>query len=202
MLLLNQFYKPDTAATGQLLADVAERLVACGHEVDVICGRHGYNGGSWSPTTVETIEGVRVHHVATTGFGRLRLAGRAVDYLSFFVSATVCAFRLPKADLCVSLTTPPFIAVIGWLLSKLRGTKNVMWVMDLYPEIAVAYHVLSQRSVLRRVLGRLNRRLYANAAAVISLGEVMTRKLYEAGARAERLYTVHNWVPGEAAAEG
>ncbi len=200
ILLLNQFYKPDTAATGQLLADVAERLVACGHEVDVICGRHGYNGGFCVAARVETVNGVRVHHVATTGFGRFRLAGRAIDYLSFFVSATVRAFGLPKADLCVSLTTPPFIAVVGWLLSKLRGTRNVLWVMDVYPEIAVAYHVLPERSLLCRLLAGLNRRLYGNAAAVISLGEVMTRKLYEAGARAERLYTVHNWVPGEPAA--
>lgn len=39
ILLLNQFYPPDTAATGQLLADVARGLAASGHEVDVICSR-------------------------------------------------------------------------------------------------------------------------------------------------------------------
>ena len=36
ILLLNQFYKPDVAATEQLLPDVAEELAACGHEVDVV----------------------------------------------------------------------------------------------------------------------------------------------------------------------
>lgn len=199
VLLLNQFYKPDTAATGQLLADVAERLIACGHDVDVICGGRRYDGDACRSGAVETIGGVRVHHVATTGFGRRRLAGRAIDYLSFYFGAAWRALTLPRPDVCLSLTTPPFIAVIGWLLSKLHGTPSVLWVMDVYPEIAVAYRVLSERSLLRRLLAGLSRRLYRNAAAVISLGEVMTQRLYEAGARAERLYTVHNWVPGEAA---
>jgi len=31
ILLLNQFYRPDVAATGQLLADVGEALAARGH---------------------------------------------------------------------------------------------------------------------------------------------------------------------------
>jgi len=200
ILLLNQFYKPDTAATGQLLADVAERLVECGHEAHVICGCRRYNGESWAPTKCETINGVRIHRVATTGFGRVRMAGRLIDYVSFYFTAAWRALTLPRPDVCLSLTTPPFIALIGWGLSKLRRTRSVLWVMDVYPEIAVAYHVLPPHCLVYRALTRLNRRLYRNATAVISLGEVMTQRLQEAGAKAEQVYTVHNWVPGEAIA--
>ena len=45
VLLLNQFYRPDTAATGQLLADVAGELVRRGHETHVLCSRRAYGGG-------------------------------------------------------------------------------------------------------------------------------------------------------------
>jgi hypothetical protein len=39
--------------------------------------------------------------------------------------------------------------------------------------------------------------LYRNAAAVVSLGEVMTEHLTATGVSEDKLYTVHNWVPGE-----
>ncbi len=198
VLLLNQFYKPDVAATGQLLADLGEALVARGHEVHVVCSRRRYDGGSLTPSATDTIGGVHVHRVLTTGFGRKTMAGRAADYLSFYFSAAWRTLWLPRPDVCLSLTTPPFIALIGLMLGKLRGTRNVLWVMDLYPEIAVAYDLLTDRCPLCRLLRRFNRLLYRNARAVISLGEVMTQRLAAAGAPPERLFTVHNWTPGEA----
>lgn len=199
ILLLNQFYKPDVAATGQLLADVGEALVARGHEVHVICSRRRYGGGSLTPAADEVLDGVHVHRVLTTGFGRRRLVGRAADYVSFYfyVSAAWRSLWLARPDVCLSLTTPPFIGLIGLMLGRLRGTRNVLWVMDLYPEIAVAYGLLRRRCLLCRLLGRFNRRLYRNVEAVISLGEVMTQRLAAAGVEAGRLHTVHNWTPGE-----
>jgi colanic acid biosynthesis glycosyl transferase WcaI len=197
ILLLNQFYVPDVAATGQLLADLAESLVARGHEVHIVCGRSKYGGGRLSAAREEHVNGVRVHRVGTTGFGRQRLTGKAIDYLGFYVNAARRALMLPRPDVCVSLTTPPFISLIGLLLSKLKGTRNVIWMMDVYPEIAVAYGVLSREGVVCRLMSRINAALYRNAAAVVSLGEVMTEHLTATGVSEDKLYTVHNWVPGE-----
>lgn len=197
ILLLNQFYKPDTAATGQLLADVAEELAAKGHEVHIICGRTIYNGGRHSAPKEQIEAGIHIHRVACTSFGRHKLIGRATDYLSFYITAARRALKLPRPDVCVSLTTPPLISLVGLMLSSLKGTKSVIWVMDVYPEIAVAYDVLQKRSLLYRILTRVNRILYRNAAAVISLGEMMTEQLKSVGAGPDNIYTVHNWVPGE-----
>lgn len=197
ILLINQFYKPDTAATGQLLADVAEELAAHGHEVHVICSRHRYDGSKNDPAAIDSTEGLTVHRVFSTRFSRKTLPGRAIDYLSFYVSAAWRALVLPKPDVCICLTTPPFISLIGLMLSKIKGTRSVIWVMDVYPEIAAAYDVLKKKSLLYRFLRRVNRILYRNAAAVISLGETMTEQLQTLGAASENIHTVHNWVPGE-----
>ncbi len=198
ILFINQFYKPDAAATGQLLGDLAADLVGRGHEVHVVCGRSRYDGGSVGTVGAEKVEGVWVHRVRTTRFGRGKLLGRAIDYLSFYLGATWRALCLPKSDVCVSLTTPPMISLIGLMLSLCKGTKSVIWVMDVYPEIAVAYGVLSNRSLLYRLLIRTNRLLYRHAEGLISLGEVMSQRLEEAGAAAEKIHTVDNWVPNEA----
>lgn len=200
ILLLNQFFPPDVAATGQLLADLADGLVRRGHEVHVLASRRAYSGGDEVYPAESRRNGAFVHRVAATGFGRSGFVGRVADYLSFYLLAVRRAMRLPRMDASVCLTTPPFIALVGCLLKQRRHTKLCLWTMDLYPEIAAALGALKPNSPLYRRLAGLARRVYSAADAVISLGEVMTRRLQQAGARAERITTVHNWVPGESVA--
>lgn len=197
ILLLNQFYPPDVAATGQLLADLAVGLVHKGHEIHVLCSRRVYGGGMEKYPAEQLINGVHIHRVAATGFGRGNIAGRLIDYLSFYVLAAWKALVLPRMNVCVALTTPPFIALCGLMLRLLKGTRLVLWTMDLYPEIAVAYGVLKKGSLLHKCLARVSRWIYHCASIIISLGEVMTEKLVKAGAKEKKIITVHNWVPGE-----
>lgn len=197
ILLLNQFYPPDVAATGQLLADLAAGLVHKGHEVHVLCSRCVYGGGMEKYPAEQLINGVYIHRVAATGFGRGNIAGRLIDYLSFYVFAALKALVLPRMNVCVVLTTPPFIALCGLMLRFLKGTRLVLWTMDLYPEIAVSYGVFKKGSLLHKCLVRISRWIYHCASIIISLGEVMTEKLVEAGAKEKKIITVHNWVPGE-----
>lgn len=197
ILFLNQYYIPDVAATGQLLADVAEQLAAQGHEVHVICSRRSYFGGATAFDANNTTNGVHVHRVSATGFGRGKAIGRIIDYLSFYILASWRALRLTKMDVCVALTTPPFIALVGLMLRRVRGTNVVVWTMDVYPEVAVAFDCLNDRSLLCRLLARVSRRIYKAAGAVISLGEIMAERLTEAGVPHDKIVVVHNWIPGE-----
>jgi len=196
VLLINQFYPPDVAATGQLLADLAEGLAEQGHEVHVLCSRRMYGGGDTALAAKETLKGAHIHRVRATGFGRKVTAGRLIDYVSFYVSAMCSALLLPRMDVSLCLTTPPFIALVGLLLGWLKGTKMVLWNMDLYPEVAVAYGYLKRTSFVRWVSAAISRHLYQASSCIISLGEVMTQRLIEAGASPGKIVTIHNWAPG------
>lgn len=201
ILLLNQFYVPDTAATAQLLADVAVGLVAAGHEVHVLASRRCYGGGAEEyPAESICPAGVHVHRVAATGFGRAGFIGRAIDYASFYVRAMRRARRLPRMDVCIALTTPPFIAAVAARLKKRCGTKLVLWSMDVYPELAVALGVLRAGGIMHGILSRVAQHIYRKADVVICLGERMRSALLQAGVEDGKLVVVHNWVPGEAVA--
>ncbi len=197
ILLLNQFYPPDVAATGQLLADVAAGLAKRGHEVHVLCSRRAYGGGPVDDASQAAAAGVNVHRVAACGFGRGPLPGRLADYASFYALAAWRAIAIGPVDVCLCLTTPPFIGLVGLVLRLLRGTRVVLWTMDLYPEVAIAYGFIKPGRPLGRLMAGLSRRLYRSASKVIALGEVMARRLAEAGADPAAIETVHNWVPGE-----
>jgi len=195
ILLLNQFYRPDVAATGQLLADLAKDLAGRGHEVHVICSRRTYGGGNTKYLPYELVDNVHVHRVGALGFGRGKLIGRLADYLSFYLLALCKAIRLQRMNVCVALTTPPFIGLIGLVLKVLKGTHLALWTMDLYPEVAVVYGLIKPNSLLHRLLAWLSKKLYSKASCIISLGEVMSRRLIETGVDPNKIVTVHNWAP-------
>ena len=63
ILFVNQFYRPDVAATGQLLADLAEKLARENHQISVLCSRKSYLGGGKKYQKHQIIENVHIHRV-------------------------------------------------------------------------------------------------------------------------------------------
>jgi len=39
--------------------------------------------------------------------------------------------RLPRHDVVICLTTPRFVALIGALLKAVKGTRLILWAMDI-----------------------------------------------------------------------
>ena len=195
ILLLNQFFPPDLAPTGQMAADLAEDLVAAGHSVSVLASRGSYLGGERQPAR-STWKGVEVFRGAATSLGKKTLVYRALDYASFYASAGLALSRMDPPDVVVAMTTPPLIAAAG-LAATRRGSKLVSWVQDLYPEIAVAFGALRDGSPAARAMAALSRKVMGASANVVVLGEAMKEKAVQAGAAPERVAIIPNWADGE-----
>lgn len=176
-LLLNQFYPPDPAPTGQYLHDLAQVLVGRGHEVSVICSRKSYDGRQVYPQR-EMLNGVEVCRLWATGFGRRSFAGKLADYTSFYIGlALVLLARSKKLDLIVSLTTPPYLGVVGKIASKRLGCGHALWVMDLYPDVISAHKPTQRHNVLFKVLMSLARFQQRGSAVTVALGPTMSERL-------------------------
>lgn len=200
VLLLNQCFYPDVVATAQHGWDLARRLARDGHEVTAIASRsiYGRAGASLPPT--DTIEGIEVRRVASSRYGRASLLARAVDFLGFYVRATVAALALPRQDVVICFTTPPFISLVGLALGALRGTKTVYWAMDLYPDVAIQCGILRKESAGARALEWLNRTCLRRASRVVVLGRCMRDRIEAKGLSAERLVLIRPWAePGQPA---
>jgi glycosyltransferase involved in cell wall biosynthesis len=195
ILLLNQFFPPDLAPTGQMAADLAEDLVAAGHSVSVLASRGSYLGGERLPAR-STWRGVEVHRVAATSLGKATLAHRALDYASFYASAGFALSRMAKHDVVVTMTTPPLISAVGAAATRKRS-KLVYWVQDLYPEIAVAFGALTERAPTTRAMAALSRKVMAASASVVVLGGEMKGRAVQAGAAPDRVTVIPNWADGE-----
>ncbi|MDP9162170.1 MAG: glycosyltransferase family 4 protein [Acidobacteriota bacterium] len=191
LLFINQFFWPDTAATGQLLTDVAREIDPQKHTVTVLCGNSHYGGVDTSTVPL----GVKIVRLGNVAFSRGNI-GRVLSYASFFAGAAVKAMWITKPALVLTLTTPPLISLLGTLLKELRGCRHVIWEMDLYPDIAVDLDVLKRRSFITRVIGTLADFSRKRADAIIALGDDMKERLVTRGIPEHKILVAENWADG------
>ena len=191
----NRSYWPDDGATGQLLAELCEDLVARhGFEVTVVCG--GAPGGArpgWWPVSRERRNGVEILRAAGTGLDKARFAGRAANYLSYFASAWLAGRRIGRQDVVVSLTDPPIIGLVARRAARRAGARFVYLCQDLFPEVSRLIEDFRSEAV-DATLERIGRSLIRGADRVVALGETMRERLVERrGADPSRTVVIHNW---------
>ncbi|MGH7388968.1 MAG: glycosyltransferase family 4 protein [Candidatus Rokuibacteriota bacterium] len=187
VLLVNQYYRPDTAATAQRLTELSEEL-AREHDVTVLAGRPSYGPEPAPPP----VAGVVVVRVPSTAFHRSRLAGRIANYMSYLVLAALRGLVIGRVNVVVAATDPPVAGLVGWCLSRVHRVPFVWIVQDLHPEAAVRMGMLRSRRLVR-ALTALNRFLFRRTQRIVVLSESMRRRVIEAGAPAERLLIIPNW---------
>lgn len=195
VVFVNRYFHPDHSATSQLLSDLAFHLAGRGWTVEVVTSRQRYDDARARLPEQETVRGVVVRRVRTTTFGRLLLAGRAIDYLTFYGSAFFMLTRvLRKGSIVVAMTDPPMISFVAALAAMLRRAALVNWIQDLFPEVARALGLLARTGGVLRPLRDWSLR---RASANIVLGERMAARvaaIANVDAHGRQTITVlHNW---------
>ncbi len=198
ILFLNQHYLPEVAPTGLLLAELAEDLAASKMEVTVLTGRPSYlsNGDRCDAPSYTVFEKypLRISRIWNTSRDRHTTSGRFINYGTYYFGCALNAL-MEEADVVVPMTTPPLLSALGAARKKLRGGKLVLWIQDVYPDIAFRYGAIGS-PVLGGTLRKLADAAYASADAIVTLGETMENHLRENGVPPEKLRTIHNWADG------
>ncbi|MBZ5618120.1 MAG: glycosyltransferase family 4 protein [Acidobacteriia bacterium] len=190
ILLLNQYFYPDSAATSQFLTDLARSLAVEGHSVRTICGRSSYaEANCLQPLPVEI---VRTPVLPFTH----SLLSRAFSYMSFLSGALCRGVLGPTPDLIVTLTTPPALGVIGCWIKAVTGARHYIWEMDVYPDVAIDLEVLRARSWFTRALGSSFDKSRRRADGIIALGECMRTRLMRRGVPGHLIHVAENWADG------
>ena len=124
------------------------------------------------------------------------MAGRVLDYASYYVSAFVVLLRLTRrGDVIVAKTDPPLISVVAWWVARLRGARLVNWLQDVFPEVAIALGVVRRRALVRPLVALRNGSLRGADMNVV-LGERMRQTIVSLGAMPQRIAVIHNWADG------
>lgn len=132
VIFINRYFYPDLSATSQILSELAFALAAKGQAVHVITSQQLYENPTTRLAPEETANGVKIHRVRTTRFGRSRLLGRTLDYISFYFSVrwTLASIASPN-DIVIAKTDPPLLSLAVMSAVKRRRARLVNWLQDL-----------------------------------------------------------------------
>jgi colanic acid biosynthesis glycosyl transferase WcaI len=200
VIFINRFFFPDHSATSQMLSDLAFELARRSMTVEIITSRQRYDAPDIVLPARETTQGVEIHRVWTSRFGRANLIGRAVDYLTFYLTAAWMLWRIVRrGDVVVAKTDPPMVSVVAWPVARLRGAKLINWMQDIFPEIAERVGVGGGRaSKLGFRAMRWLRDLSLKGADVnVAVGERMAEHLSLLGIPPARIQLIANWADGD-----
>src|ERR1019366_8702519 len=181
ILLLNEYFPPDTSATAYMAAAVVDTLAEA-HSVTVLCGRPSYDPSERHPFYLlrrERRGNATVERVGSSTFARFKMRQRVWNYLSYVLLAVPRALFI-KTDLVMAMTDPPFEGIVGAFVAFVKRKPFVYNIRDLYPEMAVAGSIV-QLSWWVRLWERMHRWALRRAARVIVLGEDTRERIIAKG---------------------
>ena len=194
LVFLNRYFFPDQSASSQMLSDLAFHLAMIGREVHVITGKQLYDNPKVRLPAEETIKNVHVHRVATTHFGRSRLLGRSLDYLSFLASARRLADSLLRPnDIVIAKTDPPLLSVLAMRAAKNGGAHLVNWLQDIYPDVAIQLGVQLLKGPVGWIFCYWRNQSLNAASTNVVVGYRMKEKILSLGIPDDRIRVIHNW---------
>ena len=196
ILLLNEYYPPDTSATAKMAAQVAEKL-AERHDVTVVAGRPSYDPEPGVSAAYPfallhrtTRNKVAVECVGSTIYSRHKMRERVTNYLSYLALAVPRALAL-NPDVILAMTDPPVAGLAGAFIARLAGKPFVYNIRDLYPDMATGGEIVRESRWVERWEG-MHRRALKQAARVIVLGDDMRARILAKGVAAERVVVVRD----------
>ena len=198
--LITQFFAPDYAATGQLLDELVRQLARQGMPVDVFTGQPGYAYGEAEAPRHESDQNLTVRRSRMSQLWPKRIRGKAINGLLFAVRAFLHVIRHGGCrDRVLLLTTaPPFLPVLGYLISLLFNTPYVVILYDLYPDIAVELGVVEYMHPIARLWRWLNQRVWRRAKALVVLSPSMKERVVaHCPDVADRVEVIHSWADPE-----
>ena len=194
--LVNRYFWPDESATSLLLTDLAEDLQTAGHEVQVFTSRQLYNRPQAQLPRHQIWQGIQIHRLNTSRFGRRHFCGRLFDIITFHLALRYANNITAPPDAWFVMTDPPLIVnTVLQLRGRLDG-RVIHHVDDVYPDLAMALGSLPQRGWVSSLLGRWAQAGLRNCDQVLALGECMAGVLKNKGVADDRLAINPPWADG------
>lgn len=176
--IISQFFPPDYAATGQLLAELAIQLQRLGIEVKVFTGQPGYAFDKGSAPRKEVFQGVKIRRSSATRLWSRRIRGRVLNGLIFCFRAGIHLLKsVNRGEVLLVTTEPPYLPILGYIAHLCFGLPYICLIYDLYPDVAVKLQVVSEHHWLVWLWNWLNCQVWKYAQGIIVLSSTMKEQV-------------------------
>ena len=145
ILYLHQYFTLPTQAGGTRSYEMAQQLLAHGHQVTMVCGLEGNAKIDIPPTKNKNIcrgivDGIDIIQISVPYSNNMGLSARAKSFVSFAWQSTKYAIK-EDYDVLFATSTPLTVGIPGIIMKLFRRKKFIFEVRDLWPELPKALGV-------------------------------------------------------------
>jgi len=185
---LHQYFNTPDMSGGTRSYEMARRLVAKGHHVNMITSwREGDGRRDWFKTDEA---GIHVHWLPVPYSNNMNYPERVRAFFRFAWGALHKAASLP-ADVVFATSTPLTISLPGAYAAMRQKVPMVFEVRDMWPELPIAVGAL-QNPLLKMAAKWLERFAYSRSERIVALSPGMKEGVMKAGFPAEKIAVIPN----------
>ncbi len=199
ILFITQHFPPERGAVRRLY-QFAEYFKENGHDVTILTAIPNYPDGIVPKKYRgkfyhrEIQNGLDIHRSYVLPASNTQPKKRMLGFLTFLSSSLINSFKIKgKFDVILASSPPVTSALIGYILSKMRGSKFVLEIRDLQPEMGEQYGSL-KKSLFTKAIRLIMDFLYKRAWKVVSVTEGLTDWMRAKGIPDNRLSTIKSGV--------
>lgn len=202
LLLINQYYEPDIAATGVLMTQLCEGLVEYGFDLTVVTAQPNYTTSDLTAAAFEIRNGVEVHRISLgRSVGRVSMRSRLGGYFKFLYRSRRLANRLgriKRPDIVVTASNPPLIERVGRAVAKKFDAAHVHVVHDIHPDVLIAAKQMRLPPFAAKLWRSLSNGALQASDRIVVLSENMKKNLVKTKrVQAARVEVINLWAVPE-----
>ncbi|MCK6623402.1 MAG: glycosyltransferase family 4 protein [Calditrichia bacterium] len=200
ILFLSQYFPPEMGAPSARTYELSRRWVEKNQKVTIITGFPNHPTGVIPKEykqhifKVEQIDGIRVirtyiYPAPNKGFFR-----RILSYLSFMCSSILLGpWKTGRVDIVVATSPQFFVAIAGYLMSRIKRKPFIFEVRDLWPESIVQLGQLRNRAIIK-LLEFIEVFLYKKADLIVVVAESSIPLIEQKGIPRGKIKIIKNGV--------
>lgn len=196
-------FSPDGVSTAYLYNDIALKFKNCGYRVTVITTTPHFNkiqaeiekqpltkkfGGFYY---LSHFNEIRVIHIPQKKFNSKLL--RIIGFLYWHFAFLIIGLFEKKIDLIVSPSPPLSIGLINILLGKLKGSKVIYNVQEIYPDLLIEEGSLKSKTIIK-LLHKLEKFIYNKSDAVVTIDQIFYNSIIDRFRDKSKLRIIPNFV--------
>ena len=200
ILYLSQYFPPEMGAPSARVFELSRSWVKYGSKVKVITGFPNHPTGKIPSSykqhflKFERLDGIHVIRTYIYPAPNKGFFKRIISYMSFmFSSVFVGSWYIGKPDLIIATSPQFFVAIAGFILSRIKNRPFILEIRDLWPDSIVQLGQLKNRLIIR-LLEMIEKFLYLKATLIIVVANSSVSVIQKKGINRNKIRTIKNGV--------
>jgi len=192
------YFLPEFGSAPILMSELAAYLSLNGHYVEVITTMPRNNTDNKYRRRIFSFERAREgfdvkRFWVSSASGAL---GRLIAWTIYSIFSACNVLFTAKKDIFFLRLPPLQLGISGILAKKLKGSRFIVNVQDIHPDLAIESGILKNK-LLIRIAYSFEKWIYGHADLIIVISEEFKNNLLRKGVNADKIKVIPNWVDTE-----